>query len=308
MSVMLAFFSGQMELLLTHSESSLQPTPQTASGSSLTAPSTRCGSRTWTLCWTTTRSCVWWAARSSRCPTSWASSLRPWISHKLRWVRHRAALSWPSTDRAVSQCLLSMGGGFWWVRHRAALSWPSTDRAVSQCLLSMGGGFRWVRHRAALSCPSTDRAVSQCLLSMGGGFHWVRRHAALSWPSTGRAVSQCLLSMGGGFRWVRHHAALSCPSTDRAVSQCLLSVRGGFWWVRHRAALSCPGTDRAVSQCLLFMCSWFMCRNFCNPAVNGDVGLNLGCWSAKKLLTSWTQGMCWYVASLRAVYLHCLCC
>lgn len=50
----------------------------TENGLSLMAQWMPCGLRIWTQYSTTTRNCVWWVARSFRCPPKWASSLSPW--------------------------------------------------------------------------------------------------------------------------------------------------------------------------------------------------------------------------------------
>lgn len=78
--------SGPMAWLLTPSGSSRPWTRRTASGSSSTVLSTPCGSKTWTPCWTTTRSCASWAGRSSRCHPSCPSFLSHMISRRLPWV------------------------------------------------------------------------------------------------------------------------------------------------------------------------------------------------------------------------------
>ena len=59
----LLYSSGQMVLLPTHSESLRRQTPPTGSGWYSTGRLTRCGLRTWTPCWTTTRNSVWWVEK-----------------------------------------------------------------------------------------------------------------------------------------------------------------------------------------------------------------------------------------------------
>ena len=70
---------------------------------------TRCGSRTWTRCSTTTRNCVWWVERSFKCPIRWALSSRRWTCHKHRWVS-LVTISFSyirsSLDKSITQNLL----------------------------------------------------------------------------------------------------------------------------------------------------------------------------------------------------------
>lgn len=63
----------------------------------------QCGLRIWTQCSTTTRSCVWWAARSSRCRHKWASSLNPWT---WKWRRQPRWEALSLRLRVSSQCVL----------------------------------------------------------------------------------------------------------------------------------------------------------------------------------------------------------